>query len=419
MQTLKLKNARFGTLAGVAMCLAGLIFSTDFAIGQVIIVPNKLRATRTSSKAKTKSKPKATVTLPPEPTPEPRAKPVTKSLAFAVFPPPLSKNTGKSDETPNAATASKLFGYEFDVITSDERGKVMETRKEQARYFVEELNGGATLEMVEIPGGMFSMGITIDEIEQVRKQHGRGMEKEIRERLLERLRWETPQHTVKLSAFHLSKHEITQAQWRAVAGLPKVKIELMSDPSQFKGSNRPVDSVSWEEAMEFCERLSRATGRRYRLPTEAEWEYACRAGSASPFHFGETAAAAWANYHGRYPYAAASKGVNREQTVPAGSLGIANAFGLFDMHGNVWEWCLDSWHDNYVSSPADGRSWEENGIGYLKVLRGGAWDSSAGECRVSSRNRITSSLRLNNVGFRVAAEGMIRQEVARFEREGS
>jgi formylglycine-generating enzyme required for sulfatase activity len=168
--------------------------------------------------------------------------------------------------------------------------------------------------------------------------------------------------------------------------------------------------------VEFCERLSRATGRRYRLPTEAEWEYACRAGAQWPFHFGQAIIPEWANYHGRYPYAAAPKSAHRQQTIPVGSLGIANAFGLYDMHGNVWEWCLDSWHDNYFSSPEDGSSWEEGGVGYLKALRGGAWDSSAGECRVSSRNRITSSLRLNNVGFRVVAEEMSNEKAADLSR---
>ncbi|MGE0131637.1 MAG: formylglycine-generating enzyme family protein [Blastocatellales bacterium] len=279
----------------------------------------------------------------------------------------------------------------------------MGTRKERARYFIEELKGGAALEMVEIPGGTFLMGTTAGEIKQINQEHRRGVEKEARGRLQERLQWETPQHAVKLSAFYLGKYEITQAQWRAVASLPKVKKELMSDPSYFKGRAHPVEMVSWEDAAEFCERLSRATGRKYRLPTEAEWEYASRAGSRSPFHFGEAVTAAWANYHGKYPYASAPKGANRQQTIPVGSLGIANAFGLYDMHGNVWEWCLDSWHDNYLSAPEDGRSWE-GGINYLKVIRGGDWDSLAGECRVSSRNRITSSFRLSGIGFRVVAE---------------
>jgi len=260
------------------------------------------------------------------------------------------------------------------------------------------------VEMAEIPGGTFLMGTTAGEINQIAQEHGRDVEKEMKERLRERLLWETPQHVVRLPAFYLSRYEITQAQWREVAKLPKVKRDLTSDPSYFKGGSRPVEMVSWEDAMEFCERLSRATGRKYRLPTEAEWEYACRAGSTSPFHFGATMTPTWANYESKSPYADAPKGVHRKQTVPVGSLGVANAFGIHDMHGNVWEWCLDSWHDNYNLAPGDGRSWEREEDDYVKVIRGGAWNSYAGECRASARNRITSPFKLNGIGFRVVAE---------------
>jgi len=401
MQKSKSVRSTLKKTAGLVICLISLAFLLDTATGQVVIVANKLRETPPKSKPKTKSKSKTNVVAAPTPTPEAAPDPLTKSLTFAVVPPALAPEAAISSEAANTTT---LLGYEFDVVKSDRQGKITDMRKEQARYFTEVLNGVVALEMTEIPGGMFSMGTMAEEIELIKKEHGRGMEKEVKEQLLERLRWEMPQHVVKLPAFYMSKFEVTQAQWRAVASLPKVNRELMSDPSHFKGGARPVEQVSWEDAMEFCERLSRATGRKYRLPTEAEWEYAARAGTPWPFHFGATVTAEWANYQGRQPYASASKGANREQTIAAGSLGIANAFGLYDMHGNVWEWCLDSWHDNYLSSPADGRSWEENGVSYLKALRGGAWDSSAGECRTSSRNRITSSLRANNAGFRVVAE---------------
>jgi len=263
--------------------------------------------------------------------------------------------------------------------------------------------------MVEVPGGTFSMGTTTSEIEQIARDHGRDVEKEMKERLQERLMWETPQHTVRVSGFYLSKYEITQAQWRAVSQLPKVKRDLMSDPSYFKGGSRPVEMVSWEDAMEFCERLSRATGRKYRLPTEAEWEYACRAGSRSAFHFGATVTAAWANYDAKTPYASAPKGAPRQQTTAVGSLGVANAFGLYDMHGNVWEWCLDTWHDNYLQAPDDGSSREKESNNYVKVIRGGAWNSFAGECRASARNRITAPFKLNDLGFRVVAEAEVKK----------
>jgi formylglycine-generating enzyme required for sulfatase activity len=401
MQKSKSLRSTLKKTAGLITCLISLAFLLDTTTGQVVIVANKLRETPSKSKPKTKSKPKKNAVAVPAPTPELSPDPLPKSLTFVVVPPALAPDAGTSG---GAASAMTLLGYEFDVVKSDRQGKVTEMRKEQARYFTEVLDGRIALEMTEIPGGMFSMGTMAEEVELIKKEHGRGIDKEVKEQLLERLRWETPQHVVKLPAFYMSKFEVTQAQWRAVASLPKVNRELMSDPSHFKGGARPVEQVSWEDAVEFCERLSRATGRKYRLPTEAEWEYAARAGTPWPFHFGATVTAEWANYQGRHPYASASKGANREQTIAVGSLGIANAFGLYDMHGNVWEWCLDSWHDSYLSSPADGRSWEEDGVSYLKVLRGGAWDSSAGESRVSSRNRITSSLRVNNAGFRVVAE---------------
>jgi formylglycine-generating enzyme required for sulfatase activity len=296
----------------------------------------------------------------------------------------------------------RLVDYAFNVVTTDARGKVTGTRQEHARNFAEVVGAGTVIEMVEIPGGMFLMGIPAGGIRQIAQDHGRDVEREMKERLQERLQWETPQHTVKMPAYYLGKYEVTQSQWLAVSKLPKVKRDLPSDPSYFKGATRPVEMVSWDDAMEFCERLSRATGRKYRLPTEAEWEYACRAGSSSPFHFGETIMTDWANYQGRSPYADAPKGAYREQTVPVGSLGVANAFGLYDMHGNVWEWCLDSWHDNYLSAPADGKIWA--GDNFVKVIRGGAWNSYAGECRASSRNRITAPFKLNAIGFRVVAE---------------
>jgi formylglycine-generating enzyme required for sulfatase activity len=229
------------------------------------------------------------------------------------------------------------------------------------------------------------MGTTADEIEQIKDEYGREAKKELKAMLPEQLRWETPKRRIRVSRFYLSKYEVTQGQWRAVARLPKVNRELSPDPSYFKGGGRPVEMVSWEEAVEFCERLSRATGRKYRLPTEAEWEYACRAGSLTAFHFGATMTPAWANYDSKSPYASAPKSDSRMQTTPVGSLGIPNAFGLYDMHGNVWEWCLDTWHETHAQAPDDGRGREKADSNYVKVIRGGAWNSHAGQCRASAQ----------------------------------
>ncbi len=377
------------------------------AKGQVVIVANKLRAPRAPGKPKGKNKVKpeaepANTAAPVPPAPTALPSPEALALTFSVIPPPTQQLTAFATRT--APPLPKLLSYEFDVLTLDARGQVSERRVETAAYFVEEIARGVKLEMVEIPSGVSTLGTPEAELEQLKKDYGRELEKSSPDSWLQRLQTETPQRTVKLPTFFMGKYEVTQAQWRAVASLPKVNRELMSDPSRFKGGNRPVEQISWEDAVEFCERLSRATGRKYRLPTEAEWEYACRAGTTSPYGFGETVAAEWTNYNAKYPSATLAKITNRRRTLPGGSLGVANAFGLYDMHGNVWEWCWDSWHPNYQSAPADGTVWEKDGIAYLKVVRGGAWDSAAGECRSGARNKLTSMLRFSNTGFRVVLE---------------
>jgi formylglycine-generating enzyme required for sulfatase activity len=232
----------------------------------------------------------------------------------------------------------------------------------------------------------------------------REFKNDIVESLNRRYEWESPRHIVGVAGFYMSKYEITQAQWKAVASLPRVNTDLLSDPSSFKGSNLPVETITWEEAIEFCERLSRATGRRFRLPTEAEWEYAARAGTNTPFSFGDSIKTDWANFQGKFPYNNSPRGEFRETTVAVGSLGGPNAFGLYDMHGNVWEWCSDVWNENYEGSPADGKSWDTGKIPYLKIIRGGAWDSLAVECRSTARNLMTASIRLNSIGLRVVVD---------------
>jgi formylglycine-generating enzyme required for sulfatase activity len=193
--------------------------------------------------------------------------------------------------------------------------------------------------------------------------------------------------------------------------LPQIKQELNLKPSHFDGNNLPVECVSWLDAIEFCARLSQHTGREYRLPSEAEWEYACRAGTVTPFYFGETITTELVNYDGNIPYddyGAAPKGENRESTTEVGKF-PPNAFGLHDMHGNVWELCEDDWDLNYYRAPVDGRARiNENKNRYLiyKVIRGGSWSYSAGVCRSASRN--VTEVRENSLdilrectGFRV------------------
>ena len=220
---------------------------------------------------------------------------------------------------------------------------------------------------------------------------------------------EGPQHRVTFSGFWLGKYAITQAQWRAVAGLPQIKTKLDPDPAHFKGDNRPVECVSWHDAVEFCDRLSRHSGHDYRLPSEAEWEYACRVGTETPFHFGETITPDLANYNGitnydsHYTYGNGSKGTYREKTLDVGSF-PPNAFGLYDMHGNVWEWCQDHWHGSYEEAPSDGSAWLSSGESQIRLLRGGSWNLSPTFCRSAYRS-LNLSICSDSYGFRVVGFG--------------
>ncbi len=281
--------------------------------------------------------------------------------------------------------------FEFTTVTVNESGKVIERRKGRARYFVEDLGGGVRLEMVEIPGGEFWMGSSEAEAQSAFADAKRYRE----DAQLEWFKNETPGHRVVVSPFFIGKYPVTQAQWRAVMGsLPKIG-------GDFRGDAHPVVNVSWEETVEFCARLSRKTGKTYRLPSEAEWEYAARAGTTTPFAFGPTITPQIVNYAGGYPYGSAPEGEYRGKTVPVGSLGVANAFGLFDMHGNVWEWCQDYWHDSYNGAPTDGSAWLSGGDSTLRVLRGGSWGSNGWGCRAALRVRNGVGARDVNYGFRV------------------
>ncbi len=162
-----------------------------------------------------------------------------------------------------------------------------------------------------------------------------------------------------------------------------------------------MENVSWHEAVEFCARLSEKTGRNYRLPSEAEWEYACRAGTTTSFHFGETITPDLVSFSSSDTYAAEAKTRFRKETTDVGSFQVANAFGLYDMHGLVWEWCADPWHNNYNDAPSDGTAWEVGGDAHRRVLRGGSWSFSAELCRSASRSWNESDGGLRICGFRV------------------
>ena len=274
---------------------------------------------------------------------------------------------------------------EFEVVTVDAKGNSTERRRRTAQYLQEDLGTGAVLDLVAIPAGEFRMGSPTSEKERQKN--------------------EGPQRQVTFKqAFLIGRYPVTQAQWRAIAALPKIKTDLKPNPSNFKGENRPVEQVSWHEAIEFCARLCQKTGREYRLPSEAEWEYACRAGTTTPFHFGETITTELANYNGNYTYGDGPKGQYREATTEVGSFKVANAFGLSDMHGNVWEWCQDVWHDSYEGAPTDGSAWVEGGNQNLRVRRGGSWDYTPRYCRSACRYYDYPGYRDFNICFRVVCE---------------
>jgi formylglycine-generating enzyme required for sulfatase activity/uncharacterized caspase-like protein len=291
--------------------------------------------------------------------------------------------------------------FTFEVVKVNNSGSIVNRSQGSARQKIEDLGNGVSLEMVKIPGGRFQMGSPDTEAERMDR--------------------EGPQHYVDVPEFFMGKYVVTQGQWKAIASRTdlKVQLDLKTEPSYFKEPykdidrwNRPVEQVSWFEAVEFCKRLSKLTGRNYRLPSEAEWEYACRAGTTTPFHFGETINTELANYRGTDnkernwsgSYGDGPKGEYREQTTPVGQF-PANAFGLYDMHGNVWEWCADEWHDNYAGAPTDGSIWL-NGNKDKSPLRGGSWDDLPTYCRSAFRiyfNRRDDHYYI--IGFRLVCDG--------------
>jgi formylglycine-generating enzyme required for sulfatase activity len=280
--------------------------------------------------------------------------------------------------------------------------------RSRTEVFHERLDG-LKLAMVRIPAGSFVMGSPPEEPE---RQESEG-----------------PQHRVELGEFLLGRTPITQAQWREVAEwTPPVGEQpgerwgrdLKRNPARFRdqpdSDQRPVEQVSWLDAMEFCERLSRRTGRTYTLPSEAQWEYACRAGRSTPFHFGGTITPELANYNGTVTYGDGPKGAYRQQTTSVGMF-PANPWGLQDMHGNVREWCLDQWHGSHEGAPSDGSAWvnttgespmanrkegrDTAGAEETRLLRGGSWLDDPGGCRSAYRSLDQPGSADDGVGFRV------------------
>jgi formylglycine-generating enzyme required for sulfatase activity len=305
------------------------------------------------------------------------------------------------EASPKGTSRVVLHDFQFDVVRLNAKGIETERQKKQAKFFIEGL-GSVTLDMVQIPGGTCLMGTSDTEVAKVIEGYSCLFGKDVSWAIKD-IEEERPQHSVSVPSFFMGRFEVTQAQWRAVAQLPKVSRELNADPASQKGDDLPVENVSWDDAVEFCERLSRETGRQYRLPSEAEWEYACRAGTTTPFHFGETMTQEFGSVNWRYPYGEAHWGISPEEPAPVGYFGVANSFGLYDMHGNVREWCLDAGHKNYNGAPTDGRAWVENGNGDQREVRGGAFIGPSLYCRSASRLDVYHTRGRSDIGFRVVA----------------
>jgi formylglycine-generating enzyme required for sulfatase activity len=288
--------------------------------------------------------------------------------------------------------------FEFTTVALDARGQEVERKKGRAHSLIEDLGGGVRIEMVEVPGGEFWMGST-DADAQAAFNDAKRYDKNADQKWYTE---ETPRHRVAVSPFSIGKYTVTQAQWMEVMGnLPEMADNL-------RGDSRPVVMVSWEEAVAFCQELSRRTKHHYRLPTEAEWEYACRAGTNTPFAFGPTLTPEIANYWWSHPYGNGPKKEALQKTLPVGSFGVANAFGLCDMHGNVWEWCSD-WYGEiyYAECQKKGLVSDPKGptTGSGRVNRGGGWNYGAVYCRSADRTGYAPGDRSDDLGFRLVRVG--------------
>jgi formylglycine-generating enzyme required for sulfatase activity len=269
-----------------------------------------------------------------------------------------------------AAATHSIIEYEY--VTVNTLGVIQERHRGRAQQSLEMLAPGVFLEMIHLPGGTFLMG----------SPKGEGYDDE------------RPQHQVTLLPFTMSKTLITQAQWQTIVStLP---------PCRFAGATHPVHNITWHEAMSFCAALSEHTGHLYTLPSEAQWEYACRAHTTTPFYTGETITSDLANYKGEFVFYHEPSGKNYGQTTSVGQF-PANAFGLTDMHGNLWEWCADVWHNTYRHAPRDGTAWSQGRMSAHHVGRGGSWHDLPHTCRSATRLKLRANEGDETIGFRVVS----------------
>ncbi|MBE9075580.1 formylglycine-generating enzyme family protein, partial [Microcystis sp. LEGE 08355] len=310
---------------------------------------------------------------------------ITSVVGDSPIPPPPQQKTPLDNKTPSSPSDWMI----------PSKSAQPETALGNKTSFTENLPNRVTMEMVSLPAGQFLMG-SADSDSDARD-------------------WEKPPHQVKVNSFAIGKYPVTQAQYEAVMG---------TNPSKFQNNpQNPVEKVSWNDAQAFCQKLSQITGKTYRLPTEAEWEYACRAGTTTRYYFGDDASKLgdygwYGNNSGKQVIDAAriwqEVGMdwdkyqkrliaNSNQTHPVGQK-KPNAWGLHDMIGNVWEWCEDDSHDNYIGAPKDGSAWTINNDNrsHPKCLRGGSWYVIPNDCRSALRGRDLPDDGYDGNGFRVA-----------------
>ena len=294
--------------------------------------------------------------------PGPKGKTIV-NLAKAHYGEPTSENIRKHEP----AIQALLQGVSYAVVQRHPFGKEFQ-------------DCDTCPKMVTVPPGKFLMGSPASEKERYDN--------------------EGPQHQVSISnPFAAGKFEVTFREWDACVS--EGGCSHRPDDRGWGRGNRPVINVSWDDAQQYVSWLSRKTGKQYRLLSESEWEYVARAGTTGAFHFGSTISSYLANYNGNLTYAGGRKGINRRMTVSVGSF-PANSFGLHDVHGNVWEWVEDCWHENYHGAPSDGGAWVTGGDCGLRVLRGGSWVYEPGDLRSANRDGDETGVRYLNYGFRVA-----------------
>ena len=328
------------------------------ALPQPTIQPQQSAPPQPATRQPTSINPNPISSIPTQPVP-PAPAPVPNFAVEPVANPTVNQ--------PAPTTSDPHRTYSFETVTLDNSGTIIKKTPGTAKYLPFDLSNGISLDMVYVKPGRFIMGS-------------------------EQYDNEKPPHLVSVPGFYMGKYAVTQEQYLAIMG---------KNPSGFQGAKLPVEQVSWNDAQAFCTKLTQKTQRNFRLPSEAEWEYACRAETTTPFSFGETITPEVANYNGNHTYADAPKGVYREKTTPVGTF-PPNSFGLYDLHGNVWEWCLDTWHDNYQGAPVDGSHWiSSNNNDRIRLLRGGSWIFNPWNCRSAYRNWVSADFRYDIFGFRI------------------